>query len=278
MKGRIVGYIQKDGGRVKQFFSRRAIIYGGPMLADDITEAEITDLLNDCKKQLKRKVIFIETRNYCDYSKYKVSFNKCGWTYQPHFDVINSCIDWEQVESKIGKHRKKYVRLSLRDGAEIVDSPTIYQVREFYAILSKLYKTKVKMPLWPVSFFEKLYFSPFGHFFLVKYAGQIIGGSACVLQQSECVYEWFACGEDGVFKNIHPSSLVKYAGLQYAATNGYSCFDMMGAGNPNDGGYGVRDFKLEFGGELVEYGRFKYILNRPLYSLGSLCVRLLKMR
>lgn len=32
---------------------------------------------------------------------------------------------------------------------------------------------------------------------------------------------------------------------------------MMGAGVPNDGGYGVRDFKAKFGGELVEYGRFK---------------------
>ncbi len=29
LKGVIAGYIQKDGGKVKQFFSRRAIVNGG---------------------------------------------------------------------------------------------------------------------------------------------------------------------------------------------------------------------------------------------------------
>ena len=91
----------------------------------------------------------------------------------------------------------------------------------------------------------------------------------------DCVYEWFACGKDGEFKNIHPSSLTKYAGLQYAAEHGIR-FDMMGAGAPGDGGYGVRDFKLEFGGELLEFGRFKGVLNRPLYLVGTLGVKILK--
>ena len=50
----------------------------------------------------------------------------------------------------------------------------------------------------------------------------------------------------------------------------------MGAGKPDDGGYGVRDFKLKFGGELFEYGRFKHISSKFLYSIGVLGVKLLK--
>ena len=33
LKGVVVGYIQKDGGKIKRFFSRRAIVLGGPLLA-----------------------------------------------------------------------------------------------------------------------------------------------------------------------------------------------------------------------------------------------------
>lgn len=36
LKGIVVGYIQKDGGKLKQYFSRRAIVTGGALLADDI--------------------------------------------------------------------------------------------------------------------------------------------------------------------------------------------------------------------------------------------------
>ena len=53
-------------------------------------------------------------------------------------------------------------------------------------------------------------------------------------------------------------------------------FDMMGAGKPDDGGYGVRDFKLKFGGELVEFGRNIHVCNRLLFSIGKLGVKIMK--
>ena len=87
----------------------------------------------------------------------------------------------------------------------------------------------------------------------------------------------YACGKDGVYKNIFPSELATYAGLQYAAMNDMPRFDMMGAGKPDDRGYGVRDFKLKFGGELVELGRYKHICNRLLYGIGMLGVKMLRI-
>ena len=86
----------------------------------------------------------------------------------------------------------------------------------------------------------------------------------------------YACGKDGVHKTIFPSELATFGGLQYAANNGFPCFDMMGAGSPDDGGYGVRDFKLKFGGELVEFGRNICVCNRLLFGIGKLGVKVLK--
>ena len=274
-KARIVGYIQKDGGPLKRFLSRRAIVNGGPMLSDDITPEEIESLLNKCRKELKGKAIYVETRNFADYSRYREVFEKCGWKYEPHYNFQIDTSSVETMEQNLGKSRKRDIRTSLRDGAEMVEAQSVDDVRQLYAILLRLYKTKVKTPLFPLSFFEALYNSSFGKFLLVRYEGKVIGGTVCALGEG-VVYEWFACGEDGVYKNIYPSTLATYSGMKYAAENGYKVFDMMGAGAPGDGGYGVRDFKAKFGGKMVEHGRFKLVLDKPLYALGTLAVKILK--
>ena len=194
----------------------------------------------------------------------------------PHLNFhVHTDQGWEAVEDNIGKHRKKYIRLSFRDGATIEENPTIEQVRAYYDILLDLYRTKVKMPLQPWEFFEKLYHCPSCKYLLVLYDGQVVGGSICMQLPGHGVYEWYACGKDGVFKNIHPSSVTKYAGMKYACDNGYMVFDMMGAGKPDEE-YGVRDFKAEFGGELVEHGRFLCVTKPLLYKIGVLGVKILK--
>lgn len=275
LKGVIVGYITQEKNAVKQFLTRRAIIIGGPALANDITDKELTFLLNTVKSELERKAIYIETRNFNDYSKWRTVFEKCGFEYEPHLNFHVDCTDWQAAEANIGKHRKKYIRLSLRDGASIVENPTIDQVKEYYTVLEELYRTKVKMPLLSFEFFEKLYESSSCKFLLIKYDGHIVGGSTCVTLKGRGVYEWYACGKDGVYKNIHPSSLTKYAGMKYSSENGFKIFDMMGAGKPDEE-YGVRDFKAEFGGKLVEHGRFCYVCNQFLYQIGKYCVKMLK--
>ena len=279
-----VGYVTVERNPIKQFLTRRAIIIGGPCLADDCTDEEVMALLCALKSTLLSgregvgSPIYIETRNFNDYSKWKEAFKKAGFSYQPHLNFhVHTNQPWDDIETNIGKHRKKYIRLSFRDGATIEENPTIDQVRAYYEILLELYRTKVKMPLQPWSFFEKLYHLDSCKYLLVMYEGQVVGGSICMLLPGRGVYEWYACGKDGVFKNIHPSSVTKYAGMKYASDNGYAVFDMMGAGKPDEE-YGVRDFKAEFGGELVEQGRFFYLSNPILYKIGALGVKILKMK
>lgn len=273
--GKIVGYLQKDGGTLKRFLSRRAIVNGGPELSDDATDAEIYALLTKCRKTLCGKAIYIEFRNFADYGKYRPVFEKAGFKYVPHYNFVVDTSSTEVVEANLGKSRKRDVRTSLRDGAVIDENPTLEDVRELYLVLDDLYRTKVKTPLFPLSFFEKLYEAPFGRFIVVRYEGKVVGGTVLACGD-DTVYEWFACGRDGISKSVFPSTLATYGGIMFAAKNGYTKFDMMGAGAPGDGGYGVRDFKAKFGGELVEYGRFLCVLNRPLYELGKLGVKILK--
>lgn len=276
-----VGYVTVEKNAVKQWLTRRAIIVGGPVLADDCTEEEACALMRAVRQRLmiddrlKKNPIFIESRNFNDYSRWKSAFEKAGFEYVPHlnFHVDTSSVD--VVESNLGKSRKRDIRTSLRDGATIIEKPTLEQVREYYAILEHLYKTRVKTPLFPFSFFEKLWQHKDGRFILVALNGEIIGGTVCVEQEGKCLYEWFACGRDGEWKTIFPSTVATYSGIRYAAEHNCPRFDMMGAGKPDEA-YGVRDFKAKFGGKEVEHGRFLSVTQPILYQIGKLGVWLLK--
>jgi len=306
-----VGYVTVERNPIKQYFTRRAIVIGGPALADDATDEEVMALMNAVKNlpsfqgeelcsiegpvdfhRMKNGVgfrpIYIEMRNFNDYSRWKEAFTKSAFEYVPHLNFHVDTSSVETVEANLGKSRKRDIKTSIRDGAQIIDLANDINseferekmVHEYYEILSNLYKTKVKTPLFPESFFQALAKHPDGRFLLValpKEDGttEIIGGTVCVAQEGKCLYEWFVCGRDGEWKSIFPSSFATYAGIMYAADHGMSRFDMMGAGTPNEA-YGVRDFKARFGGKEVEHGRFLCVTKPILYKIGALGVKLLK--
>lgn len=271
----IVGYVTKEKSVIKQFFTRRAIIIGGPLIGELATETDVEQLLRVLTDKLKSQAIYIETRNFNDYSKWKGIFEKCGFNYIPHLNFHIDTTSVELAQSNIGKHRWKYIRLSIRDGATMVEKPTIEQVKECYELLVELYSTKVKTPLFSWDFFEKLFYQPNAKYLLVELEGKIIGGTVCVCLPNKAMYEWFVCGNDHYRKGIRPSSVATWYGMQYAATNGYPLFDLMGAGKPDEP-YGVRDFKAEFGGKLLEHGRYLCIRKPLLYWIGKTGVKLLK--
>lgn len=275
LKGVMVGYIQKDGGKLKQFFSRRAIVLGGPLLAHDISDEELTLLLHSVKELVKKKAIYLETRNFNDYSRWRTVFEDCGCQYEPHLNFHINTESVDIAQANVGKHRWRYIRISLRDGASLIETPSSTQLKAFYSILRDLYRTKVKTPLFPNEFFDQLSKQNGAKFFLVECQSVVIGGAVCVCLEGKAVYEWFVCGDEGFQKGIRPSSVATWFGIDYSARNGYPVFDLMGAGKPNEE-YGVRDFKAEFGGKLVEHGRYVFVSKPLLYRVGKLGVKIMK--
>ena len=60
----VCGYIVAEGGKIKQYFSRRAIIPAGILLANKVNEKYIVQLLAELNIHLERKAIYTEIRNY----------------------------------------------------------------------------------------------------------------------------------------------------------------------------------------------------------------------
>lgn len=265
LRGLVVGYVTKDKSPIKQYFTRRAIIYGGPLLADNITDEELTMLLNIVTSSLKKQAIYIETRNFSDYSRWRVVFSACGWEYKPHYDIFINCSDKEVMLGRLSKSKKQQIRKALTDGIEVTEATDIEEIKAFYALLQQLYRQKVHRPLFSLEFFTTFVRQNKGVLLLAKQQGKLIGGTLCaVLQPCRVMYEWYAVGP----------AIVTWATMQYANAKGIALLDLMGAGEPGVP-YGVRDFKMEFGGELREYGRFLFKCHSVLYAIGKMGVQLM---
>lgn len=275
--GLLCGYLIADGNPVKQFFSRRAIIPGGVLLDPEISSIALKELLKFTARELTKEAIYIEIRNYNDYSFYRPNFEKAAYSYLPHLNFHVATADVETALKQLSTTKRRDLKLSKKEGAEWLETKDKDDLKTYYDLLHQLYKTRIKTPLFPVEFFEQLIQNDFGKLFVVKYQNQIIGGSVCVSLSENTMYEWFVCGLVGQMKNVFPSTLATWAAIEYAANNGFKRFDMMGAGKPDEG-YGVRDFKSKFGGELVEHGRFLYVCKPILYSLGKYIIQKLKKR
>lgn len=281
-----VGYVTVEESALKQFLTRRAIIIGGPAFADDCSDDEAYALMQAVRLQFKISSftfqifdapIYIETRNFNDYSRWKDAFEKAGFDYKPHLNFHVDCTDKEKLWERLSENRKRQIRKA-QAAIECLANERVNEeeIRAWYEILKQLYRTKVKTPLWPVEFFLEAYWQRIGKFLFVKHNGKIIGGSM-VVSDERTVYEWFECGMNNEYKEQYPSVMVTYAGMEFAHEQGCNRYDMMGAGEPGVP-YGVRDFKSEFGGEMVEQGRFLCVCKPLLYKIGTMGVKILKGR
>ncbi|MFZ2338235.1 MAG: peptidoglycan bridge formation glycyltransferase FemA/FemB family protein [Bacteroidales bacterium] len=262
--------IQKSPG-ASSFFSRRAIIYGGPLIEPSYPEA-IDYLLEHISLALKGKVIYAETRNLSDYSMFREVFHKYGWDYVPYLNFIIRTDDFGEMVKSVSASRLRNIKRAKASGVTWKKAETLEEVKELYSILRVLYSSKIRKPLLPWDFFRLFFEENVGVFLLVMFKSKIIGGIVCPLMSGKALYEFYVCGLDNEFRDQNPSIMATWAALEYASENGIPAFDFMGGGKPDEE-YGVRDFKARFGGRRVEYGRFRRILNPFLYRIGEFVIK-----
>ena len=274
IKALCVVTIQKEPG-ILGFFSRRAIIYGGPIVEPNC-ELFLDYLLTSINVEIKKKVIYSEIRNLNDYTVFKEIFKKNSWDYLPYQNFIIDCSDKDLVLRKLSNNRIRQIRKAISNGVKLKVAENLSEVREFYAILKDLYTFKIKKPLLPRIFFEEFFNRNIGKYLLVVFQDSVIGGIMCPIIEGRCIYEYYVAGLDDEYRDLFPSVMATWSAIDYANKNKIPLFDFMGAGNKEET-YGVRDFKARFGGKQIEYGRFLKINNLFLYKLGNLGLKILKL-
>ncbi len=260
--------LQQEKG-VKGYFSRRAIIYGGPLLSDNEPES-LEMLLQVVESRLRSRVIYAEIRNFQDCCSFSPVYQKAGWCYLPYLNVRLPLIDKsrEEVVRGMKYNRRREIKLSLEQGAHCQLAQDVEEVEALYGILRDLYHQRVKLPLpeWP--YFREFFRADFGRVFIVRHQGRIIGGAFCAVLEGSGIYTVYYCAQRDYSPKIFPTHLAVLGAIEYGLEHRLKYLDFMGAGLKGQP-YGVRQYKLEFGGKLVEPGRWVKIFQPTLYRLGK---------
>lgn len=270
LMGVVVGFIQAEKG-LKSFFSRRAIINGGLLLHPSISQNALQALLQALKKRT-RKAIYVEIRNLYDYSPYATTLAQVGFAYQPHLNIKITCDTWHQALKRMDNNRYRVLSKPMPQGLTHKMANCPAQVKAFYHMLQKHYQQKVRKPLFPYAFFETMIMGETGKLLLLYKDDKLIGGMALLYWPNTALYDYYACALDDEYRDLSPSVWLYGLAIQYAIQHQLPVFDTMGAGVPEIP-YGVRDFKLRFGGQLVQEGRFLCIHKPFLYKLGESYIR-----
>ena len=264
----------QNGKGLAAFFTKRGIIYGGPLAVDDCPEA-LDVLLKKVTEQTGDRVIYTESRNLSDFSSLRDVFLNNGYAYVPWLNLRVDTSDMSLMNQRISSSRLRQIKKARQQSVTCQEAGNTDEVLQFYRMLKELYKKRLHKPLPSEEFFVKFHEAKLGIYLFVWHEDKIIGGIMCPLLDGRAVYEFYICGMDDVHSGLYPSVLATWSAMEYACANKIPLFDFMGAGKPGEH-YGVRDFKARFGGEPVEYGRFLKIRKPLLYQIGKAGLEMMK--
>ncbi|MDD3050070.1 MAG: GNAT family N-acetyltransferase [Candidatus Cloacimonetes bacterium] len=256
--------IQKEHSGVVGKLSSRAIIWGGPLIKDD--DLDILDcILKEYNRIIKKKAIYTQFRNLWLFNNAEIEvFQNSGFCYKEHLDIVHDLTKPKEEQfMQMHKGRRKNIRRAEAYGVVLKEISNKKELIASLKLISETYN-KVKLPMPDESLFfsayENLKCQGYVKFFKAVYEDRTIG-VRFVFCYNNLIYDWFAGADDG-FLDKYPNDFLPWKVMEWGHDNGYKIFDFGGAGKPNIL-YGVRDYKLKFGGELVNWGRFEKI-NRPV--------------
>lgn len=249
----------------------RAVVTGGPLTVGN--DPEITELiLENLNKLVSGQAIYLEVRNLYDVSALHDRFLKYGYEYQQHLNIlVNLKLKIDILSGNLHPTRRKQIERSKRRGVtvRISEAPEEYVIDSCYAILSGVYK-KAGLPLPGPEYFSEAFKVLSGNkmiaVFLAELDSEIIG-FRYVLCFNKVLYDWYA-GSSDRYLDKYPNDILPWEVMMWGIGHDYELFDFGGAGRPDEH-YGVRDFKMKFGGTLVNYGRYRVVYKRLIYTIAS---------
>jgi lipid II:glycine glycyltransferase (peptidoglycan interpeptide bridge formation enzyme) len=271
--GSLLAIVIKEGAGLKGYFSRRCIIWGGPLVNDD-SVAIYSELLDSFNEIAEQKAIYSQFRNLYDLSRVKDIFIKQNWLFEEHLDIIvdlsqSEEILWKDVHSK----RRNEIRRAEKEGTSCKVLESNSELAVSYNILKEVY-ARARLPIPDFKFFQTAYniLAPdYFRIFLAINEGKIIG-TMYILCFKDIMYDWYAGSFQAYYKK-YPNDLLPWKAFLWGQKNGFSKFDFGGAGKPGVP-YGVRDYKKKFGGEFVNYGRFEKMHKPYLFQFGKLGLKI----
>ena len=139
-------------------FTARAIVWGGPLVADQNREI-LSILLTKFDSICNKNVVFAQFRNLWDISIWKMLFEQHGYTFDEHLNVL---FDLKQGKNELWKGmnptRRKQINRGLKRDLHsvVVDSISAKELATCFAILKQVYND-AKLPHPEIGYFSDCY-------------------------------------------------------------------------------------------------------------------------
>ena len=274
--GVLLWVVMREKG-IKARFSARSIIQGAPLAKDDKPEY-IVALLEAYEKMRDTSVIYSQVRNHFEMLTVNDTFQHCGYRFESHLNFIITLDNEEAVWNRIGKGRIKQIKKAQKNGlyvdvyepGQITDELIVWG----YDVIRSVYQ-RAGLPLTDLEQIRAVNKQGILVMFAVRNADEEMLGCRFGLLYKNSIYGWYA-GSYSQFYSLFPNDILIWETLRWGIQKGYKTFDYGGAGEPNKP-YGVRAFKQQMGGELVNFGRYEKIHRPFMYKIGVLGMKMLKL-
>jgi len=281
ISGIMVSYIEKEMNGLFGGLTARCITRGGPLISRGLGPRDKKNVLDLLLKEQDRvvgkKAIYMQYRNMWDTDDFRTIFEKRGNEYNEHLNIL---IDLKKGEdtlwNEMNKKRRNSIRKAEKTGIETKEARSEKDIQTIYEIYHDVYK-HAKVPISDNSMFVAAH-KILGRKDMVKnllaFHDGIPIGAISVLAYKGVLFDWYAGGLIE-HRNKNPNDLLPWVAMKWGIENGYHTWDFGGAGSPNEE-YGVRDFKLKFGGTLVNYGRYQKIYKKNTMKIAKAGLKLIK--
>jgi predicted N-acyltransferase len=250
--------------------SSRMILYGGLAFKE---RDSIQPIIEEIESRFRRNIVYLEIRYYQETTTFSKAFD--SFEYLPYLNVNLSISSFDNMENYLASLKynvRREIKKGLSYGLTYERSFSESDLEKFYSILQDLYRDRVRLPLPKFDFFRELLHSGNCAFFVVKYQGEVVAGAVTLYKRGTSINTWYYAGERMLFKSVYPTHIAILAVIDFALQHRIPLVDFMGAGL-RDEDYGVRNYKLKFGGELLESGRHIKVYKPIRYYIAK---RLLK--
>lgn len=251
---------------------KRCEVYGyGEYWCDESEqEAVFSEMLQRLTEEALRGCFFIEFRNLESATFGYKSFSGNGYFAVNWLRVRNSLHSQQQSMSRFSSSRVRQVKKGLKNGATVREATTSQEIEELVHLLHHNYSSKIRRHFPSLPFFQQLERQLLRHeggrIFIVLYKDKIIGGSACIYDDTTA-YLWFSGGLRKSYALQYPGILAVWKAMDDAWQRGFEHFEFLDVGLPFRR-HGYRDFVLRFGGKQIgarRWFRFRWEwLNRLL--------------
>ncbi|MBP1640979.1 MAG: hypothetical protein H6Q17_2562 [Bacteroidetes bacterium] len=274
MVGVMLVIIHQVYGGMLGTLTSRAVVAGGPLVKNNDPEL-VAVILQAYLTNKHIRVVYSQFRNLFELGTMKSAFADAGAVYEDHLNIL---IDLTQTEEELWKgvksRKRNNIRQAQRKGLTVKRIETESEATKAFSILTEVYK-RAKLPLADEQLFRNAFRQIQDNGMLRIYGafcGGELAGAMFVLAYNGRFYDWYA-GSFRKYYSFNPNDILPWEILRIAQTEGIPLFDFGGAGKPGVP-YGVRDYKIQFGGKLVNFGRYELPHNKLVFGMMKIAFRL----